>query len=77
MARLPWPRALPALFIPTWSASGPETTTSGPEGWVVDTSPRRANWGSQAASTAASTIGKTAGGQPAMTALMATFSTVA
>src|SRR5205823_1244507 len=69
--------ALPALFMPTSSASGPLTMRTGPAGCVVETRPSSANAGSQAASTAASTIGKTAGGQPAITALIATFSTVA
>ena len=44
-ARLPWPRQLPAAFIPTASASGPETTTSGPAGCVVAIRPCSANSG--------------------------------
>src|SRR3982074_1455035 len=40
-------------------------------------SPCQANDSTQAASTAASTIGSASPGQPAMTALIATFSTVA
>ena len=76
-ARLPCPRTLPSLFIPAVRAYGPLTTTTGPGGAVVATSPCSANGSRQAASTAASTIGSSGPAQPASTALIATFSTVA
>ena len=63
--------------MPISSAYGPLTTTVGPAGYVVATRPCSANSGAHAASTAASTTGSAAGGQPAITALIATFSTVA
>ena len=49
----------------------------GLEKWVEVDTPCRLNDGSHAASTAASTTGKYSGRQPAMTALIAIFSTVA
>ena len=51
--------------------------TSGATASVVPDTPIRANSGSQIASTAATTTGMYSGRQPAMTALMAIFSTVA
>ena len=42
-ARLPWPSALPSAFIPAASAYGPLTTTTGPGGAVVATTPCSAN----------------------------------
>ena len=75
-ARLPWPRALPPLFIPIRRAIGPLTMTNGPENQVVANRPCMLNSSVQAASTAARTTGRYSGRHPAMTALTATFSTV-
>ena len=50
---------------------------SGAEKWVEVDMPCSAKAGSQAASTAASTTGRYSGRHPAITALMATRSTVA
>ena len=77
VARLPCPRTFPPAFMPASAASGPDTITVGPAGYVVAMRPCQANDSTHAASTAASTIGSVAAGQPASTALMATFSTVA
>ena len=44
-ARLPWPRQLPAAFIPTAVGQRPETTTTGPAGCVVASRPCIANSG--------------------------------
>jgi len=49
----------------------------GPEKWVDVDTPCRLKDASHAASTAASTTGKYSGRQPAMTELIAIFSTVA
>ena len=57
-------------------ATGPFTTTIGPENQVVQSSPCIVNSGTSAASTAARTTGMYSGLQPAITALIATFSTV-
>ena len=75
-ARLPWPRAFTPEFMPMRRVTGPFTTTIGPEKYVVQRSPCIANAGSRAASTTARTTGRYSGLHPAMTALIATFSTV-
>src|SRR5262249_32519042 len=75
LARLPWPRALIPEFIPIARATGPFTMTTGPEKYVVASSPWTLNSSVHAASTVVSTTGRYSGLQPAMTALMATFST--
>ena len=56
--------------------TGPFTTTIGPENQVVHNRPCIANSGASAASTTARTTGMYSGLQPAITALIATFSTV-
>src|SRR4030095_1414597 len=53
---------------------GPFTITTGPTGIVVASTPWMLNWSVQTASTAASTAGRYSGRQPALTALIATFS---
>src|SRR4029453_2356611 len=54
---------------------GPFTITTGPTGIVVASTPWMLNSSGQTASTAASTAGRYSGRQPAITALIATFST--
>ena len=76
LARLPWPSALPPLFIPMAAGPGPLATMTGPTGMVVASTPCMLNSSLQTASTAASTQGRYSGRHPAITALMATFSTV-
>ena len=77
LARLPWPeRVARREFMPIAPAIGPFTTTSGPENHVVASRPCMLNSSVHAASTAASTTGRYSGRQPAITALIATFSTV-
>ena len=76
LARLPWPRAFTPEFMPIRRATGPFTTTIGPENQVVQSSPCIVNSGTSAASTTARTTGMYSGLQPAITALIATFSTV-
>ena len=56
---------------------GPLTIRSGVTGCVVAWTASRLNGGCDTASTAASSTGKYSGRQPAMTALMASFSIVA
>ena len=75
-ARLPWPSAFTPEFMPMRRAIGPFTTTIGPENQVVHSRPCIANSGASAASTTARTTGMYSGLQPAITALIATFSTV-
>ena len=77
LARLPWPRALMPEFIPMARATGPLTTRTGPTNQVVASTPCMLNSSVHTASTAASTTGRYSGRHPAMTALIATFSTVA
>ena len=77
LARLPWPRALIPEFIPMARATGPLTTRTGPTNQVVASTPCMLNSSVHTASTAASTTGRYSGRHPAMTALIATFSTVA
>ncbi len=76
LARLPWPRAFLRAFIPISLRIGPLTITTGPENHRVHSRPWMLNRSVQAASTAASTTGRYSGLQPAITALIATCSTV-
>ena len=76
LARFPWPRAFTPEFIPILRVPGPLQTTTGPTGMVVASNPCMLNWSVQTASTAVSTHGRYSGRQPAMTAAIATFSTV-
>jgi hypothetical protein len=76
LARLPWPNTLPLLFMPMARAIGPLTMMAGVQALVVARTPCRPNTGVSAASTAVSTTGMYSGRQPAITALMAIFSTV-
>ena len=77
LARVPCPKTfLPQLSPISWRM-GPLTMTSGPTKYVVASTPCRLKASVHAASTAAITTGRYSGLQPAMTALMATFSTVA
>ena len=62
--------------MPIALATGPLMMTSGPEKCVVQSRPCRTNSGSSAASSTPSTTGMYSGLQPAITALIATFSTV-
>src|SRR5262245_5599324 len=63
--------------MPTVRPYSPCTMTSGATGCVVACTPYRLNAGSSIASTAATTIGKCGGSHPAITALTASFSSVA
>ena len=65
------------VAIPSAWTIGPETRTSGQQGWVVVTTPARLKRGSSIASRARRTTGMWSGRQPAMAALAATASTVA
>ncbi len=76
LARLPWPRALMPEFIPRSRTTAPLTISTGPTKCVVASTPWMLNSSVQAASTAARITGMNSGRQPAMTALIATFSTV-
>ena len=76
LARLPCPRALPPPFIPIAWVPGPLAMITGPTGIVVASTPWMLNSSVQIASTAVSTHGRYSGRQPAITAAMATFSTV-
>ena len=62
--------------MPMATVPGPLAMMTGPTGIVVASTPCMLNSSLQTASTAASTQGRYSGRQPAMTALMATFSTV-
>ena len=73
-ALLPCPNALMPEFIPICLATGPLTTMTGEEKYVVHSSPCIQKRSCNAASTLAITIGKYSGLQPAMTALIAIFS---
>ena len=77
LARLPCPSAPRPMFMPARWRMGPFTTTAGAAPMVVAHTPCALNSSVQHASTAATTTGRWSGRQPAMTALMATFSTVA
>src|SRR5437660_10292401 len=63
--------------MPRSPATGPLTTTSTAHGCVVVWTAYRLNGSCAAARIAASTTGRCSGRQPAITALTATFSTVA
>ena len=76
LARWPWPSALTPELTPTARAMGPLTMSTGPANMVVHRRPCMPNSSIKAASTAANTSGMYSGLQPAITALMATFSTV-
>ena len=76
LARLPCPNTLPPLFIARCRRTGPFTTITGPTGIVVARTPWTLNSSVQAASTDASTTGRYSGLHPAITALIAIFSTV-
>ena len=76
LARLPWPSTLTPLFMPIARRDRPVDDDTGPLKQVVASRPCMLNSSVQAASTAASTTGRYSGRQPAITALIATFSTV-
>ncbi len=76
-ALLPCPSALTPGFIPIRDVPGPLHTMTGPTGMVVASSPCMLNSSLQTASTAVMTQGRCSGRQPAMTAEIAIFSTVA
>src|SRR5437762_14312294 len=76
-ARQPDPNTPAAQFTSSVVLIGPLTITSGAGALVVADTPCRSNDSSQTASTAAMTTGRYSGRQPAMTALIAIFSTVA
>ena len=75
LARLPGPSTYMPLFSPISFAMGPLTMKAG-HGLDVLAMWFRWNSGSVTASTAATTTGMYSGLQPAMTALIATFSAV-
>jgi len=77
LARNPGPKQPLPACRPTCRPYGPLTTSSGATGCVVACTPYRLNVGSSIASTAATMIGNAAGSQPAITALTASFSSVA
>src|SRR6266550_2257766 len=77
LARQPGPKTPAAQLTPSFPRTGPLITTSGVGALVVAETPCRSNAGSQMASTAAMTTGRYSGRQPAITALIAIFSTVA
>src|SRR5262245_32258168 len=77
LARKPAPKTDAAQLISSVWRRGPFTITSGVTASVVPDTPTSAKSGSQIASTAASTTGRYAGRQPAITAFTATRSTVA
>ena len=65
------------MFIPSRRRTGPLTMTAGDAPMVVAITPWTLNSSVQAASSAVMTTGRYSGFAPAITALMATFSTVA
>ena len=77
LACQPGPSAPQPALMPSRRRRGPLTIRSGATFSSVVCTPRRLKAGSSIASTAASTTGKYSGRQPAITALAATFSTVA
>ena len=77
LARFPWPSAPRRMFMPMWWRMGPFTTIAGAAPIVVAQTPWALNSSLTQASMAVMTTGRYSGLQPAMTALMATFSTVA
>ena len=76
LARLPGPSALWRAFMPISAAIGPLTTAQRAAPPVLVSTVCRLNAGSNIASSAATTTGKYAGRQPAMTAFVAAFSIV-
>ena len=77
LARAPEPNTPAPELISSAARIGPFTMTSGDGALVVAETPCRSKASSQAASTAAMTTGRYSGRQPAITALIAIFSTVA
>jgi hypothetical protein len=77
LARQQGPYAPDWLLSPIFSRMGPLIIKSGAQGWVVAWIAYRLNAGSDMALNAAAIIGKYSGRQPAITALIANFSTVA
>ena len=76
LARWPGPNTLTPEFRARSFVAGPLTTASTAAPIVLTVMACRLNWGSHIASTAARTVGKYSGKHPAITAFMATFSTV-
>ena len=76
-ARLPWPSAPKRMFMSSSWRMGPLTIITGDAPIVVAITPWMLNSLLQTACSAAITTGRCSGLQPAKTALMATFSTVA
>ena len=77
LACVPGPKQPMPQLTPTSRRMGPLIMTTGADGFVVVATPFMLNGSSRTASTIASTMGKYSGLHPAITALMATFSTVA
>src|SRR2546429_2314499 len=77
LARHPEPKTPAPQLMSSAIRIGPPTITSGDGAFVVADTPWRSNASSHTASTAAITTGRYSGRQPAITALTATFSTVA
>ena len=77
LARLPAPKAPSFIFMPIFSRIGPLMIITGAAPMVVAVTPWMLNASVQAASTAAMMTGKYSGLHPAITALIAIFSTVA
>ncbi len=73
---MPWPSTFPPEFIPIALRIGPFTISTGPTGIVVASTPWMLNSSVHAASSAARITGMYSGFAPAITALIATFSTV-
>src|SRR5207245_1808052 len=77
LPRKPGPKHPLPECTPSSAAIGPCTIRSGATGCVVAWTPYRLNEGSSMASTAATISGNAPGSQPAITALTASFSSVA
>jgi hypothetical protein len=77
LARQPGPNTPAPQLMSSAKRIGPLTTISGAGAFVVADTPCRSKASSHTASTAAITTGRYSGRQPAITALMAIFSTVA
>jgi len=77
LARQPGPKRPAPQLMSSTPRMGPFTTMSGAGALVVADTPCRSKASSHTASTAESTTGKYSGRQPAITALIAIFSTVA
>ena len=71
LGRLPGPNRFTSAFMPMSSTRGPLTTRSGAEPPVLAVEPWKLKSGRSIASKAATSTGKYAGRQPAMTALTA------